>query len=187
MPDEKQSLHFCPKCGLPFKTEDNLSLHIANWHSDESNKKQGNSKQTDPAKLLWQELVHRIFKTPDGFQGLSESEKRYFAVNILIGEVYNGGFHQFFFNNSGSYYKYVILGLEELGATQSLALLQRAKLVLFENENMPEYVGKRREVILQRKSDDCLQLLNELDKQFYKDPDGLDTKCVTYAKLHGLL
>ncbi len=69
-----------------------------------------------------------------------------------------------------AYYKYVILGLEELDATQSLALLQRAKLVLFENENMPEYVGKRREVILQHKSDDCLQLLNELDKQFYKDP-----------------
>jgi hypothetical protein len=187
MSEDKQPLHICPQCGLPFKAEDNLILHIENWHSDDASKKQGNKKQTDPAELLWRDLVHRVFETPEGFQGLSEPEKRYYAVCILDGEVYNGGFEQYFFNSSGSYYKYTILGLEEMDAPQSLALLQNAKLVLFDDEDIPESTGIRREFILQHESDVRSKLLENLDEKFWQDPDGLGTKITTYAKLHGLL
>lgn len=187
MPDEKQSLFLCPNCGLPFKTEDNLNLHTENWHMDESNQQDRSRKQGNPVELLWRDLIYRIYETPDGFQGLSEAEKRYFAVNVLAAEVYNGGFSQYFFNNSGSYYKYTLLGLEEMGALESLTLLQRARLSFFDDENIPENTGKRRERILELESDVRLQLLDELDKEFYKDPDGLEAKSLAYAKLYGLL
>jgi hypothetical protein len=132
-------------------------------------------------------LVHKVFETPDGFQGLSESEKRYFAVGVLDGDVYNGGFEQYFFNSSGAYFEYALLGLEEMGAVQSLALLKRAKLALFDDENIPEDTGERREMILKRESDARLRLLEELDNQFWKDPDDLFTKSAAYAKMYGLL
>lgn len=185
MSEEKQSLHFCPKCGLPFKTEGSLSLHIENWHTDNSDKK--HVKQVDPAEVLWRDLVDRIFETPDGFEGLSEPEKRYFAVGVLEREVYNGGFHQYFFNSSGGYYDYALLGLQEINAPQSLGLLQNAKRVIFDDRAVPESTGKRREIILQSDSDERFTLLGELDEKFWQDPDDLGPKIAAYAKLHGLL
>jgi hypothetical protein len=187
MSEDKQPLHLCPQCGLPFKTEDNLSLHITNWHSEEANGKGANKIQEDPTQLLWRDLVRRVFETPEGFHDLSEPEKRYFAVSVLEGEVYNGGFHQYFFNSSGRYYEYTLLGLQEMNALQSLDLLQNAKRVIFNDKAIPESTGKTREIILQADSDQRFRLLEELDKKFWQDPDDLHTKITAYAKLYGLL
>lgn len=137
--------------------------------------------------LLWHELVRRIHETPEGFQGLSDSEKCYFAVTKLVGEVYNGGFDQYFFNSSGSYYEYSMLGLKEIYADQALALLQQAKSVVFDTEKVPENTPKRRELILQHESDQRSKILNDLDEQFYQIGDDLIDKNTAYAKKHGLL
>jgi hypothetical protein len=131
--------------------------------------------------------VLRVFETPEGFQGLSEPEKRYYAVCLLEGEVYNGGFHQYFLNNSGGYYEYTLLGLQEIDALQSLDLLKNAKHVIFDDESVSESAGKRMEFILQGDSDERDKLLGEIDKKFWQDPDGLGPKIAAYAKLHGLL
>jgi hypothetical protein len=183
MPELNPSLHPCPDCGLPFKTEDNLGMHIANWHST----KPAAQKPVDPVALPWRDLVHRVFDTPEGFQGLSEPEKRYFAVCLLEGEVYNGGFDQFFFNHSGTYYEYILLGLQDINAPHSIDLLQSAKIVLFNDKDVPEKTVERREILLQQDSDKKYQLLEELDKKFWQDPDNLAAKINAYAKLHGLL
>lgn len=145
-----------------------------------------NQQQINPSQLLWLDLVHRI-ETPEGFEGLSEPEKRYFAVCLLEGEVYNGGLHQYFFNSSGNYYKYALLGLQEINALQSLKLLQDAKHAIFGDRPIPQITGKRRESIRQSDSNERFKLLNELDEQFGKDPDNLDFKITSYAKLNGLL
>jgi hypothetical protein len=44
-------------------------------------------------------IVQRVHDTTDGFAGLSETEKQSFAVSVLDGEIYNGGFDQFFFHH----------------------------------------------------------------------------------------
>lgn len=183
--EEKPSLYLCPQCGLPFKTEDILSIHTANWHSDEANTKR--KKEVKPEDLLWPKLVRRIHETPEGFQGLSDAEKRYVAVNTLVGQVYNGGFDQYFFNSSGSYYEYTILVLEEMDAQAALALLQQAKRVVFDTKNVPENTGERRALFLEHNSDQRSKTLYELDKQFYQIGDDLIDKNTAYAKKHGLL
>src|SRR5690606_5526172 len=91
----------------------------------------------DPSHIYWRALVDRVHKVEPGFEGLSEAEKKYFAVCCLSGEVYNGGFHQFFFNSAGAYYKYVLSGLEEMGASESLQLLRKAKQVWFDFSDVP--------------------------------------------------
>jgi len=58
----------------------------------------------------WLSLVHRVHETTDGFEGLAEPEKLYYVVSCLIGEVYNGGFDQFFSNGSGSVYRHALTG-----------------------------------------------------------------------------
>ena len=85
----------------------------------------------DPFRKLWRELVRRVYETDLGYAGLSDAEKKYFAVGLLEGEVYNGGFDQYFFNSSSDYYSDAEIGLEEMGAVQSLSLLKRAKEIVF--------------------------------------------------------
>jgi hypothetical protein len=68
----------------------------------------------------------------------------YFAVCCFDGELYNGGFDQFFANSSGSYYQHALVGLEELGAQQVVELLRRAKQVLFDFAEVPTDTGQRR-------------------------------------------
>ena len=53
-----------------------------------------------PAGKHWQWLVQQVHNNPDGFEGLSTANQAFFAVGVLEGEVYNGGFEQYFFNSS---------------------------------------------------------------------------------------
>ena len=98
---------------------------------------------TDPLRKLWRDLVQRVHDTTDGFAGLSETEKQYFAVGLLDSEIYNGGFDQFFFNHSGTYYSYALLGLKGMGADQVLTLLLQTKHVLFAFDDVPEDTERR--------------------------------------------
>jgi hypothetical protein len=118
---------------------------------------------------------------------LSEAEKLYFAVQLLEGEVYNGGFDQYFFNSSGSYYRYAVLGLKELEAAQALALLEEAKQILFNSADVPEDPGHRRQLLRERSSVARTQCLEQLDKLYWKDPDGLWPRCEAFARKHGLV
>lgn len=151
------------------------------------NKEERERENTDPLRLLWRNLVHRAYEANDGLSGFSEAEKQYFAVGLLDGEVYNGGFDQFFFNSSGSYFKYAIAGLEAMDAQQSLVLLQRAKQVLFDFDEVYEDTEKRRAFLLQRVSDSRTKRLEELDAQYWKDPDSLAIRSEQFARSKGLV
>jgi hypothetical protein len=35
---KKDDLVYCPKCNLPFKTKDSLSIHLENWHTEQDEK-----------------------------------------------------------------------------------------------------------------------------------------------------
>jgi hypothetical protein len=127
-----------------------------------------------------------VHKTDEGFDGLSELEKKYFAVCCLSGEVYNGGFHQFFFDAAGSYYKYALTVLEEMGATESLQLLQRAKQVLFDFADAPVDIGARRLLMSKNAERSRDSRSDQLDKLYWKDPDDLSRRIERYARTHNL-
>lgn len=102
---------------------------------------------TDPYRKLWVSLVEQVHHSATGFDGLSHPQKLYFAVRLLEGDVYNGGFDQYFFNDSGSYYAYAEEGLIVLGALQTLELLQEAKEILFPGVLVPVETGERRRAL----------------------------------------
>jgi len=148
---------------------------------------QRDREKNDPFRRLWRELVHRVHQTELGFDGLSETEKRYFAVGLLDGEVYNGGFDQFFFNSSGSYYSYAVLGLKEMDAVQSLQLLERAKQVIFNFSEVLTDTKQRREYLIQTESSSRSERLEALDALYWKDPDSLSSRCEAFARKHSLV
>lgn len=142
---------------------------------------------TDPFRIYWRKLVDMIYKTPGGLSSLSEVERQYWAVGCLSGDVYNGGFDQYFYNSSGSTYISALHGLDAMGAVVSLNLLQRAKQVIFEFNDVPEDTGARRAMLASVQNASLQQRLDELDKNFWADPDKLAVLSEGFAIRHGLV
>lgn len=140
--------------------------------------------KTCPFRALWRELVGKVHKEEGGFAALPDDEKLYYSVNTLCGEVYNGGFVQYFDNSSGEHYRYAELGLVRLGATCSLKLLRLAKEQLLGSGSVPQSQAERWAAI--RKHADEPNL-DALDTEFYKDLDELDKKLEAFAVETGLV
>lgn len=139
-------------------------------------------------RKYWLSLVNRVYETPEGFDGLAAQEKLYYAVSCLIGEVYNGGFDQFFSNSSGALYAQALNGLFELEADDSAALLVQAKEALFGQQPVPLDRAHRVQLMptVDADSPTVSRRLDELDKAFYADPDRLAERCEAYARKHHL-
>ena len=153
--------------------------------SKEQYKKQ---KEHDPIRELWLSLVERVDKGPDGFAGLSVDEKLYFAVRLLDGEVYNGGFEQFFHNSSGEYFDEAARGLKLLEAESTLSVFLQATKILFGDSTPSKDRGARWEQMKSLPDSPVDQVpdwyveLESLDQQYCKDPDNLDEKLDEFAR-----
>lgn len=142
--------------------------------------------EESPERQHWLALVDRVHGSPAGFYSLSADEQTYFALRCLIGEVFNGGFHQFFANHSGEYYGVALNGLIELEALQSHRLLTEAKEVIFGLQTVPREFAERNQLLLKVEENDIAysrvaSRLEELDKQFWKEPDALSERCSQFA------
>lgn len=145
-------------------------------------------ERAHPFRGHWRSLVERVHNSPNGFDSLSEHEKLYYAVGVLQLEVYNGGFDQYFFNSSSSYYQYAERGLIALGATDTLDLLHQAKEMLFPGAPVSEETPTRRQAL--RSDAEGKQLnpkLDELDNRYWADPEKLDSRLRAFALEHGLV
>lgn len=142
---------------------------------------------TDPFRIYWRKLVDLVYKSPAGLNALSERELQYWAVGCLSGEVYNGGFDQYFHNSSGSTYAAALGGLDSMGASASLLLLQKAKQIVFGFNEVPEDTTARRTLLESARDESLQQRLDALDTQFWADPDKLAELSEAFAIRHGLV
>lgn len=103
----------------------------------------------------------------------------------MSGEVYNGGFDQYFHNSSADYFKFAVEGLIAVGASESLSLLTAAKILFFGDAEVPPDTGERRSILritdaeAQEKRD---KELDDLDRAFWADPDKLGERMYQFAK-----
>ncbi len=119
----------------------------------------------------WQWLVHLVHGTPSGWNRLSRANQLYFAASLVSGEVYNGGFDQYFYNTSGDYYLDSVEGLTAIGAIRHLRLLEQAKECIFGNARVPKDRLERTTLLLERVTEGSPadQRLNDLDKEFFAE------------------
>lgn len=142
-----------------------------------------------PQALYWSALVHRVYHTDEGFAGLALAEQHYYAVSTLSGEVYNGGFEQYFGNSSADHYLIACAGLRALGAVQTLALLEQARSILFGPHPVPLEQSERQLLMptyAEQGDADCEAALDALDTRFYLDTEALDERLLQHALAHGL-
>lgn len=151
-------------------------------------------KTYDPFREFWKSLVERSSgdRTLTSF---SKEERMYFAVGLLNAELYNGGFDQFFSNSSGDYYETAIEGLQDLGASSSLKLAREAADTIFGRCGPPADQMERWHIMngKNRQLSDILRRyryttrLEQLDKQYWQDPDKIEDRLTAYAERHRLI
>lgn len=99
-----------------------------------------------------------------GMDSLTDAERSMFAVHWLFLEAYNGGLHQFFFNDSGQLAVPALRGLEAIGAIGTADVLRRA-IALFPGGEIPTDQLERRTVLLEF-PDSVNESLAGLEKEF---------------------
>ena len=138
--------------------------------------------------MLYGTLIDRVCNSPGGFESLSSPEKLYYAVTLFRNEINNGGFHQFFFNGSGSYYELLENSLLSFDEPKLLELLHKAKQIVFPEVEVPTDTRKRRELLLAADPNgDLIDKLDHLDQQFYQCADTLSPKLEVFAREKGLI
>lgn len=136
-----------------------------------------------PEFKFWESLVRRVSSSAGGLQTLSVAETTYYDVNCCVAEIYNGGFDQFFCNDTGDRYIETLAALRVVGATAAYELLLKAKQTVFGDEPVPLNQKERRARI---RASDFAAALDELDVAFYQDQDQIADLCSKFALANGL-
>ena len=125
--------------------------------------------------LLWDKS-----KNDENFESLNQFEKNVLFIEMLEGQVNNGGFDQYFFNSSGEYAHETLTALEQVGATNAAELLEQA-INAFPELPIPKDTEQRRELM-----DDLPERISntwdQLDNRFYEYPDNIGGLTIAYVK-----
>ncbi|MBK8286369.1 MAG: DMP19 family protein [Ahniella sp.] len=142
--------------------------------------------RTCPFRALWRSLHERIHSRGGGLDSLSLVERRYWVLNVFEGEIFNGGFDQYFHNSSGSQFNETVDALKEIDATDALSLLQTAKQLIFSDRNVPKDTGERRQLMLSLWPGSTPGL-DALDRKYWELPSRIGETLERYAVAQGLV
>jgi hypothetical protein len=146
---------------------------------------------TDEQRLSY--LQDQLLPGPSGFGGTAEIKARIetmppnyrtaYVLIILIGEVFNGGTHQFFYNSSGAFAEYVPQALRDVGENDAAAMIETA-IAMFPKP-YPVSTEERRRVSFQHEWNTWDDKLNSFSDAI--DSEDIPTALAAYAKKQGIL
>jgi hypothetical protein len=118
----------------------------------------------------------------EDFANQSFPQKVFSAIWQVEAEVNNGGFSQYFFNDSKASAWFVALALEHIGAPKTANICERAISAAFPS-GLPDDLDSIRSAAADFPKD-ILEKLYALDKEFYSYPHDLTDLLFAYAKRH---
>ncbi|MBS1607941.1 MAG: DMP19 family protein [Bacteroidetes bacterium] len=111
---------------------------------------------------------------------LTEPQKMFYINQNLEREINNGGFNQYFSNSAGKYAHETISSLEAIGAIHTAGILQKA-IDQFPEKKVPKDRRERMEMV-EEIEDDVNDIWEDLDREFYKYTDNLNSLNLEYIK-----
>jgi hypothetical protein len=118
----------------------------------------------------------------EDFARQSAPQKVFSAIWAVESEVNNGGFAQYFFNDSRESASFVVEALETIGAPKTAAICKRAIATAF-----PEGLSQAAEIIRSVAAefpDEILESLEPLDQEFFAYPHNLTDLLFAYVSQH---
>jgi hypothetical protein len=118
----------------------------------------------------------------EGFAQQSLPQKVFSAIWEVESEVNNGGFSQYFSNDSAESASFVVQALESIGAPRTANICNRAIVAAFP-AGLPTTVEAIRSVVNDF-SEEILAELEPLDQEFFSYPHNLTDLLFTYVSAH---
>jgi Domain of unknown function (DUF4375)/HEAT repeats len=130
----------------------------------------------EPLDAVWEKL------NTHGWQKLLTPQKYVLAVRMLIDEVKNGGFLQYFVNSSGDYWRDAEAGLDAIGAESDKRIFKEA-LKLFGSDT-PSVDRRARHEQVSAIAENGDRPFEELESEFYKDNADREVLLLHYMLKH---
>ena len=130
----------------------------------------------------WVDRIHDRIES-HGFESLTKSERASFGLTWFFREAYNGGLHQFFFNDAGKLASDALHGLEMVGAPITAGILRRA-MSLFPDGVVPPEQDDRREYLSEILTPEQEKLFDALTREFYQNSEPVAELLDAYVALH---
>jgi hypothetical protein len=130
----------------------------------------------DPHGRVVEAVVDRIgtrFSGPHDIGVLTHGERCVLEITAMMGEVLNGGFHQYLWNSSGDSAELTKGMLRDIGATTTAGMLDRVS-GFFPNGRIPEAREERCRLIEEfEEKNPEVELFSEEDMAFYRSEENL--------------
>jgi hypothetical protein len=110
---------------------------------------------------------------------LSPAETVVIAIEAMEREVNNGGFAQFFINSSCEYAPVLVASLEQIGASKTSSLAQRAISILGAT---PEWLPGDYESAASDISESAAEALSQCDAEYYKLAEPIADKLFEFIR-----
>ncbi len=119
-----------------------------------------------------------------GWEGLEPTQRWVLSVRILIDEVNNGGFSQYFWNSSADTWKHASNGLHAIGAHETLRLLIQATSFFGQDGPSTDRDVRTEQLakLVNDKDDD--NLFGGLETEFYEDRDDREALLLKFVAEH---
>lgn len=141
----------------------------------------------DPDGRVVDAVMDRIgtrFSGPHNIDALTYGERLVLEVTILMGEVLNGGFHQYLWNSSGDSADETRQMLRDIGATLTVEMLDRVS-GFFRDGHIPADREERCRLIEEYENNNPqVDLFVEEDRAFYKSEENLYKLLLKYIADH---
>ena len=144
------------------------------------------SSNQDPDGRVVDAVLDRIgwrFSGPHNIAALTYGERLVLEVTVMMGEVLNGGFHQYLWNSSGDSVEPVRSMLRDIGATRTADMLDRIS-GCFPEGRIPDKSEERWRLIEELETENPEELFEEEDRAFYKGEENLYTLLLAYIQNH---
>lgn len=140
------------------------------------------SSETDIILKIGEIIWGKTTPEDNCFSKLNDIEKTFVYIDLLEGQVHNGGFDQFFFNSSGSYTYGILSSYKKIKANKTAELLETA-MKLFPIQPIPTNTAIRRQYMV-NVEEFISERWNDLDDEFYKYADNVPELLISFIKEH---
>ncbi|MFZ5865562.1 MAG: DMP19 family protein [Thermodesulfobacteriota bacterium] len=145
------------------------------------------SSNQDPDGRVVDAVLARIgcrFSGPHNIAALTYGERLVLEVTVMMGEVLNGGFHQYLWNSSGDSAQHVRSMLRDIRAMRTADMLDRIS-GSFPEGRIPEEREARWRIIEELETENPgVDLFVEEDRAFYQGDENLYPLLVAYIRNH---